>query len=271
MNAIVSEPITREPDVVNMLFGSHLYGLNTPASDLDYKGIYMPTIPELLLNNYPGTYKFTTGGKDQKNGAGDIDMEVISLPSFIKHACNGETFALDMLHCEEPISQSPVWLDLVSKRDRFYSKSMKAYIGYVKKQAAKYGIKGSRLADIRAVLDHLKTLPKDSLIGDYFPRPDGKFPPLSKRVFDIQPGKDTGLYVGEYAKWVGHQGTNDQLQIFYEVNMKMYQATNTVEYVLDRLTKMWDNYGARAKQAEQNDGVDWKATLELAYQYFEVQ
>jgi predicted nucleotidyltransferase len=31
-----------------MKFGSHLYGLNTPTSDVDYKGIFMPTLEQGL-------------------------------------------------------------------------------------------------------------------------------------------------------------------------------------------------------------------------------
>ena len=33
--------------------GSHLYGLNTPNSDIDYKGIFMPDLNELLLETSP--------------------------------------------------------------------------------------------------------------------------------------------------------------------------------------------------------------------------
>jgi len=79
----------RFPNVVDMVFGSHLYKLDTPHSDVDYKGIYIPTQDELLLHNYPKTIKSSTGKKDAKNEAGDIDREAISLPRFIELALNG--------------------------------------------------------------------------------------------------------------------------------------------------------------------------------------
>lgn len=231
--------IDREPNIVNMKFGSHLYGLQTPESDVDYKGIYMPKLHELLLNNYPGTHKHSTGGQHQKNQAGDIDLEVISLPKFIKHACSGETFAIDMLHCENPISTSPIWEDLVANRTRFYSKSMKAYLGYVKKQAAKYALKGSRLASIRKSIEQLSTFDRDDTISNVTDK----------------------LYYGEFASWVKVKSKHPDMhdQEFYEVNAKKYQSTNSVGYVIDQLSKMWDSYGHRAKQAEKNEGVDWKA------------
>lgn len=260
--------IQREPNVVNMVFGSHLYGLDTPDSDIDYKGIYIPTLKELLLNEYPGTYKTSTGGKHTKNGAGDIDQEVISLPKFIKHAIDGETFALDMLHCETPLSSSPVWEYLVSMRHKFYSKQLKAYMGYVKKQAAKYGLKGSRLACIRNAIDTLKQLNPDDKLEDHIA--------VSISSNDVDIGFTTtvnpkvcDLYLGEFASIKVHHNKNGKYQLFYEVNMKRYQSTNTVEYVLTQLEKMYDGYGERAKAAESNEGVDWKAlshALRAGYQ-----
>lgn len=248
-NVIQPASIERTPNVVNMMFGSHLYGLDTPNSDIDYKGIYLPTLKELLLGDYPGTYKHSTGGQHEKNAAGDIDTEVVSLPKFLNEAINGETYAIDMLHCNEPISTSPLWEVIVCNRTRFYSKSMKAYLGYVKKQAAKYGLKGTRLACIRESIRSLEHVPLMARLGDV---------------------KDQ-LYYGEYAKWVEKQPKKEtgQVQYFYEVNMKMYQSTNTVAYVLNELHKVWDSYGQRAKAAELNEGVDWKAlshALRAGYQ-----
>jgi predicted nucleotidyltransferase len=30
-------------------YGSHLYGCNTPTSDIDFKGIYLPSLNDYLL------------------------------------------------------------------------------------------------------------------------------------------------------------------------------------------------------------------------------
>ena len=238
----------RKPNIVNMKFGSHLYGLNTPTSDVDYKGIFMPTLEELLLGTYPKTIVTSTGPEHAKNSANDVDTEVISLPNFIKHACTGETFAVDMLHCENPESDSPIWQELVANRTKFYSKNLKAFVGYVKQQAAKYGVKGSRLADIKGAIDSLFYL---------------------ESHLTLDKVKDK-LYFGKYAEWkvkpnpsAGHDNE------FYLVNGKMYQSTNTVEYTVIRLQQMYDGYGHRAKLAEQNEGIDWKAmshALRAGYQ-----
>ena len=48
-------------------FGSHLYGLDTPNSDTDYKGIYMPTLSQLLLGTWPKSIRTSTGTAHTKN------------------------------------------------------------------------------------------------------------------------------------------------------------------------------------------------------------
>ena len=239
----------REPTVVNMKFGSHLYGLNTPNSDIDYKGIYIPTLREIMLGKYAKTFKSSTGAAHEKNQAGDIDLEVISLPRFIEMGIQGETLVLDMLHCNEPLLSSDLWEKMVENRTKFYSKSLKAFVGYVKRQAAKYGIKGSRLSDIDEAIQRLSTFDPSLTIGDV----------------------KQSLYYGEFAKWIVQEPPRDGMptQFFYEVNMKKYQSTNSVGYVIEQLQKVWDSYGHRAKQAKENDGVDWKAmshALRAGYQ-----
>lgn len=239
---------TRKADVVLMKFGSHLYGLDNPMSDIDWKGIYLSTHDELLLGEGPHTIEYSTGPKNAKNSENDVDFEIMSLHKFIKHALMGETFAIDMLHCTSPENTSEIWEFLVANRKRFYSKHMKAYVGYVKSQAAKYGVKGSRLKDISSAIARLEQFDPTALIGEY----------------------QDEVYIGEEAKWVFKEnpkaGTVDE---FYEVNSKKYQSTNTVEYVIDRLRRVYDSYGHRARLAEENEGIDWKAVshaLRAGYQ-----
>lgn len=38
--------------IVRMVFDSHMYGLNAPESDMDYKGIYLPELDDLLLGKH---------------------------------------------------------------------------------------------------------------------------------------------------------------------------------------------------------------------------
>lgn len=122
-------------------------------------------------------------------------------------------------------------------------------MGYVKKQAAKYGIKGSRLAGMSEMLTFLSSapcVPNNTLSTVWAQLPESEF--IKKLVLTNKAGIE-----GNYL----------------EVNGKKYQDTNSILYVVERLEKAYDSYGHRAKQAEQNEGVDWKAVshaLRAGYQ-----
>lgn len=216
-------------------FGSHLYGTDTPESDLDYKGIYLPSLNELMLNRVSKSLNFDTNKRNTKNDADDVDFEVYSLHYFLELARKGETVAIDMLHANDAsiIYKSPVWDEIVAHRSMFYTNSMKALIGYARKQAAKYGLKGSRLSSAKQLRELLSVHDPDNRIHS---------------VFDaIQ--EDDNIKKGE----------NDQGIGVINFCGKQIQETVRISYAIDMIDAFINQYGHRAKQAETNDGVDWKA------------
>jgi len=241
--------------IVRMVFGSHMYGLDTPDSDIDYKGIYLPELDELLLGTVNKNISFSTGDNESRNGAGDIDDDWYSLGEFMKLATKGETMAIDMLHVNPDlvkIELDPdygwIWMALVANREKFYTKNLNAYMGYVKKQAAKYGLKGSRIAAMREAIDVLRVVDEGAKLSDIW----------------------TYLPENEFAKKITKVNEkNGQESRFYEVNMKKYQDTNLVSYTVERIELALNSYGERAMLAEKNEGVDWKAlshALRAGYQ-----
>ncbi len=149
--------------IVKMVFGSHLYGTNTPESDMDYKGVFLPSKEEILLGKIPKSYTINTKkGSNTKNSAEDTDIEIYSLHYFIKLACEGQTVALDMLHAPDDmlIEVDSYWWDIIRHRDKFYTKNLKAFVGYARRQAAKYGLASGRLGNIQQVIKALETLEK---------------------------------------------------------------------------------------------------------------
>lgn len=224
--------------IVRMVFGSHMYGLNTPESDTDYKGIYLPELNDLLLGTYAKHISFSTGDDTSKNTKDDIDDDWIALPEFIRLAVKGETVALDMLHVNPAFSVVElgeygwIWNELVRNRSSFYSKNLNAYIGYVKRQSAKYGIKGSRIAAMREVIAFLSGTDQSITLSTVW----------------------SELPENEYASKTLTGDLN-----FYCVNAKQFQSTVTVAYALERITAALNAYGDRALLAEKNQGLDWKA------------
>ena len=236
--------------IAKMIFGSHLYGTSTPESDKDYKGIFMPSKDQIFLGHIPKSYNETTKRGNEKNTSDDVDTEIYSLHYFIKLACEGQTVALDMLHAPDDmiIESSSIWKEIVKNREKFYTKNLKAFIGYARRQASKYGIKGSRLSAVAEVIKLIEQLDGDTKLY---------------KIWDQLPVKEH-LYMVD-------SSPNGIRQ--YQVCGKIIQENSRVSHVLKMLNRFADNYGRRAREAAENKNIDWKAVshaLRAAYQVQEL-
>lgn len=229
-------------------FGSHLYGTNTPLSDKDYKGVYIQDFPTLLLRkNTHSLHENTKNWYGERNTPEDVDVEYIELSSFVHDALKGQTYAIDMLFApknlwEVPYNDDPIWCDILNNREKFLSKNVAPYIGYCRKQAAKYGLKGSRLGEIMRLREWCSVQnPKQSIeealavspfpLSEYITREQNVMRPNGKEV----------------------------VQEFLCVLGKYYSIQETVGELLKRMDAFYEKYGSRSVQAQENDGVDWKA------------
>jgi len=221
--------------------GSHLFGLNTEKSDMDYKGIFIPTAEEILLQKVPKTYSTTTGNEGSKNSKDDIDIDLYSLNQFFKMLEEGQTVALELLFTPDEmiIEKDPLWDEIVKYRSQLVSKKVTAFIGYARQQAAKYGIKGSRMGDLKTVLDRL---PKLELVD------------TSSKMQDIWGVCENLAEELEFVHIINKKG-----YVYFEVCGKKFDKHNPINHSLKTLHKIYDNYGDRTKLAQENKGVDWKA------------
>lgn len=233
--------------IVKTYFGSHLYGTSTPESDVDFKEIYVPHARDILTGNVKEHMSKNTNNTSSKNTKDDVDHELYSLKYFFKLAADGETVALDMLHTPQSLvvkSDLPdVWKYIQDNRSRFYTTNMKSYLGYVRKQASKYGVKGSRLAVLR------QALKRSNEWGQYFD---------NGAVIRLSHMKNV-LPIGEFASWVETENEKTGKQTFYNLLDRKFQDTLTNKEFNAILVKLEENYGERARKAEANEGIDWKA------------
>jgi hypothetical protein len=206
-------------------FGSHLYGTATPTSDIDVRGIFIPSKRDVLLGRIPRTNKEQEAGKED-------DYELYSLHHFVKLACEGQTVAFDMLWTPEwQVERGEagyIWDQLHALRHKFLSKRMNAFIGYARGQAAKYSLKGERRSNLEAFLGVLESAHGDELlsaVADKLPRDDQRI-----NVHGVQEVQIAG-------KWFG--------------------ATTQIRYVRESVQRIIDGYGKRANASKA--GVDWKA------------
>ena len=223
--------------------GSQLYGTNTPESDTDYKGIFVPDLRELFLQNAPRTLHYDTGDKYRKNTKDDVDFELFSLGQFVNMAIAGETIVIDMIHTPDHLTleSSDVWQYIVQHRSEFYTTHMKSYLGYVRKQASRYGVKGNRLRDLTAVYNAVKE----------YDRPE----------FSASKVGDIAMYLPEteFTGFVVESQTKGGTQTFYQVLGRKYQMTLDLSEFIRLVGGIFKDYGDRARQAEKNECIDWKA------------
>lgn len=238
--------------LVEMQFGSHLYGTAGPQSDVDYKGVFFPSVQEICLGRIPKSLAVRPEkARDAKNAPGDVDRESYSLHYFVKLALDSETVAVDMLHAPPSAwigETDPLWRYLVEHRAKFYCKNMRALVGYARKQAAKYGIRGSRLEEAERVLAFLR---EEELASPGI------------RLEDVWDRFPKGEHIRQ------EERTYPEVMASVEVCGRTLQSTARVLTYIPTMERFVENYGQRAKQARDNAGIDWKAishAFRAAYQ-----
>lgn len=218
--------------IVLMKFGSHLYGTDTPNSDKDYKGVFLPNYKDILLGKIPNHFiENSKKNSVEKNSKDDIDSEIYSLHYFIKLALKGETVAIDMIHAPESciLEKHEIWDEIIKHRTKFYSKNIKSFVGYARTQATRYGDRGNRLKAAKTI-----------------------FTLLNNKDCKLQEMYDSIPEIEHVHKFKTH------LNIL-QVCGKQFQETANCKYICDVLDKFIKQYGHRSELAEKNEGIDLKA------------
>lgn len=248
--------------IVEILFGSKLYGTATPLSDLDIKGIYLPTVRDIVLGRSKHNISTSRSKREfEKNTPEDIDQEFFSLQEYLRLLIEGQTVALDMLFSPESFhvfkgEQYDLFKTIYQNKDRLLSRGILSFIGYARKQAGKYGIKGSRVRAVKETIEFLNGCNSVLLLKD----------PEVKAELDAFVSRSS-----EFIQYVQIPDMNQVICTYLEVCGRKFQLTNSVKYTLAILNKIYDEYGHRAKLAEVNDGIDWKALSHAVRVNFEGQ
>ena len=236
-------------------FGSVLYGTNTPSSDTDLKGIYLPSIKSYLLEQAPETITHATADKTTRNTADDIDITLYSITYYIDLLFKGEVGAIDILFSlfrdDTQHYCSPAMQIFKDNHTKLVSKQSKAFVGYCMNQAAKYGIKGSRYGELITFIDYLDTLADDTApISTIL----ATIPELSYITVQLVSSKTQPI-------------DTPYLQVLGALHADNITIAELKRRVLAKLT----TYGGRTILASQ--GVDWKAlshAYRVIYQFNEL-
>jgi len=113
------------------LHGSHLYGIATDESDIDIKGVYLPSFNEVLC----GRAKVLTDEFLFQNRK--IDISIYPVGKFVNMLCSNENIAMEMLYADTHehglLYTTDLWWDVIEQRHKFLRKDLKGMMSFCKK------------------------------------------------------------------------------------------------------------------------------------------
>jgi hypothetical protein len=247
--------------IFKTVFGSQLYGTNTPESDSDYKAVGLPSAEQIILGTSPSTTNESSNTTQfRKNTKDDFDFEIFSLSKYLELGHQGQTIFYDMLFAPQKfwIESTPIWEELVANKDQIINKKCGAALGYARAQAERYSARGERLVALEEVVKFLKlcTNPKYTELGE------------SLDIHNIKNYvSEASLQYIKYPEELAPHLPEGKIK-YLEVCGKKAGFTSSVKFALDVFSNILGQYGDRAKAAS-IDGVDWKAmyhALRISYQ-----
>ena len=234
--------------IVLITYGSHLYGTATDQSDLDIKGIYLPSARDILLQQVqPVVSQKRTKAVGEKNTAHDVDYELYSPTKFLSLLSQGQMVALDMLYAPESalIETSAVWKSIQSLAPQILTKQAASFVSYCKMQANKYGMKGARIEAAQRLLEIL--LKAETQYGS------------SSKLSQIASTLKEFALNNEVFK-LGVQDTLPGTPIeYFDIGGKRALFTSSIKTARAIVQNLLEEYGQRARAAALNEGIDWKA------------
>lgn len=235
--------------IVEMRFGSHLYGTDTPESDVDVKGVYMPEAQAILLQRVtPSVTASRDKDAGERNRPGDVDREYYSLQRYLGLLSAGQTVAIDMLFAPETAMTRPpssLWRDIQANAHRFVSRRASAFVRYCRQQANKYGIKGSRVAAARSALVLIQAAEDQHGTAARLGKIDSalaRFAAETQHIALVDAELRGGVVVRQL-----------------EVCGRTIPLTSSIKTAREIVQRLVAAYGQRTRQAERHEGVDWKA------------
>lgn len=156
--------------------GSILHGTNNEQSDVDIKGVFLPSMESCCIGNPPDVLTYSSN--DSKNTKDDIDITLWSLQKWFGMLERGDTNALSLLfssiNSDMLIYVVPEMVDILSKGYYLFDpNNVKSFTGFSRGQATKNRISKSGDINWKALSHSLRTLmeAKELLTNGYINYP----------------------------------------------------------------------------------------------------
>lgn len=249
-----------EKFLVRVIHGSHLFGTNTETSDMDIKSVVQPSVEDILLGNV--NWSRSVGSDSSRaNTKDDVDDERHDLKRFMQLITTGQPMALEILFAPDQFhigETHPIWKELQNNSSLLISRQSQKFLGYCRQQAMSHGLKGERLDAAEKVQMIINRLVRDEgpkkILKDY----------LDMIVTQVK-----SPHVSE----VFRTTVDGQKLSHLKISNKLAAATVELKEVKDICDNVVQNYGRRARMAQEGQGKDWKAlshALRIGYEALEL-
>jgi len=203
--------------------GSHLYGTATAESDVDFSTVFMPTTYDLLsLQKCEYINESTkSSSQDRRNTSEDIDDQQFSLPRFLHLVLHGNPNLLEILFCNKPLIEDPVFTPLKENAHRFVAKHIyNSFTGFAISQKKKLEYKAKRFAQLLKTIEYL----------------EAHYPAM---IADSKAQMDTRLSSWLNANLSEYKGDKQNRQSFHE--------GLPIKIIYEKIKSECENYGWRVR------------------------
>lgn len=223
--------------VVKSVMGSNLYGTALEKSDMDFAGVFLPDPEDILLCKKISPQSHSSGGKHVANTKDDTDITMYPLHRFLSLVSKADTMALDLLFAPEQaiVQTSTTWKYIQEHRHKLISKQCDSYLGYMRRQVSKYGVKAQRVNSVIESINFLSQFNRN------------------ENLITLQ------------SAWIKEANNNCQASYWHhddehiEVAGRKFPWGAKIGLCVEALRKIRDSYGARTQAMLTGNGVDWKA------------
>lgn len=260
-------------------YGSHLYGLNTENSDLDFRGVYIPELDDIILHKDKDEINTELeiklyGGEQTIYSNDDIDavpiwdkkkvdVKIFSLQKFIQLCSKADTNALDLLFSWtnqdtesylyavsdyiNPMAQMVTYKNKLINTDRLESP-----ITYAFKQATKYSLKGDYLNLYDELLGITKDFTDDMTVLNLIEYID------KNGLSYLREKNNDGFWTQQLYPITRDTKEKGGIQTYLNIVGVEHQANLSIRTFEERIKSKIKQYSKRAIDAK-DGGNDWKA------------
>ena len=234
--------------IFETVMGSRLYGTFNENSDYDYKGVFIPSVSDMIKDTTPAVIDKSTNSTKEKNTKDDIDRQYYSVGKYFNMLIKGDMNSYEMLFAPYE-DATPEWKLIQKYKHEFLSKDCRGFVGYVQRQASTYGERGIRLNEVVSLINEL-----ERMSNNFIHRLDDHLE-YSIKFFEE-------FCVGKKHTMIEHIKVNEHKTIPHIVccNRK-HPFTKPIHEIISNFQGIVDEYGDRARAAATNVGIDWKAIM----------